>query len=133
MDCADPHAAENTTNKQMEAISKSFRPNISLSFAQMMRKPRQGVSLLSIQLSETVVPVYVSKYAVIIQLLLLNPCKSSVMATSEVETIVASRPGKKTAKHSLTGRIYQTVFKPRGAREVIRHSRRTEWPTLQVV
>ena len=80
-----------------------------------------------------VVPVNVSKYAVIIQLLLPNPRRSSVMATSEVETIVASRLGKKTAKHSLRKITYQTVFKPGGAQEGIRYSCGMEWPTFQVV
>lgn len=46
-------------------------------------------------------PVYVMRYATTIQPVLLKPCKSSVIATSDVLTIEISRLGRKMAKETL--------------------------------
>ena len=62
-----------------------------------------------------ILPVYVSMYAVTIQLLRLKPRISSVMATSDVATIDTSRLAKKTARAKLSMRQhvceYRTVMK----------------------
>ena len=47
------------------------------------------------------VPVYVMRYATTIQPVWLKPCKSSVIATSEVLTIEISMFGRKMANEML--------------------------------
>lgn len=47
------------------------------------------------------IPVYVMRYATTIQPVRLKPCKSSVIATSEVLTIEISRFGRNIANERL--------------------------------
>ena len=49
----------------------------------------------------SILPVYVSRYAVTTKLLLRNPAKSSAMATKDVLTMVVSSNDKNSARHKL--------------------------------
>jgi hypothetical protein len=75
---------------------------MSLSFAHIIKKPLRWVSRCAVEVKRKDVPVYVSKYAVITQVLLSKPFKSSVIATRDVAVIVDSIFGRNNAKHNLS-------------------------------
>ena len=89
-------------NKPRDTTISSFRPKISLNFAQMIRNPTRLSVSSPICYMGAMLPVYVSMYEVTIQLLRLKPCRSSVMATSDVATIETSRLARKTARDKLS-------------------------------
>jgi ABC-type transport system involved in cytochrome c biogenesis permease subunit len=91
-------------NKINDAIRHHFRVSMSLNLAQMIMKPVPieliKFSLLSPQLAIDI-PVYVTRYAMTTQPVLLKPWRSLAMVTNAVLTIETSRLGRKIAIETL--------------------------------
>jgi hypothetical protein len=103
---AHPHPIENPSKITRAAIVVCFLPTISLIFVHIAIEPAicevsqaKGKTLMDHMM---IVPVYVAKYPVIIQLLFSNPSRLSVILVRDELTIVTSRFERKNPIKSLS-------------------------------
>lgn len=102
--CAAPQAIEKIMNRSTASMIRGLRPKISLHFDKMIRKPVIRSDQAS-TIPVMIVPEYVRRYDVTIQLPFWKPFKALVIATRDVLTMVVSIVDRNKLKHNL--QIYQ--------------------------
>ena len=98
--CAAPQPMEKIVNRNTANMIRGLRPKISLHFDKMIRKPVIRSDQASI-IPNMIVPEYVRRYDVTIQLPFWKPFKALVIVTRDVLTMVVSMVDRNKLKHNL--------------------------------